>query len=55
MNKLLIVVDYQKDFVDGSLGFPGAEALDEVIAAKVKQYQQNGDKVVVTMDTHEED
>ena len=28
MKKLLLVVDYQKDFVDGALGFPGAEALD---------------------------
>ena len=28
MKRLLIVVDYQKDFVDGALGFPGAEALD---------------------------
>ncbi len=55
MNKLLIVVDYQKDFVDGSLGFAGAEMLDEVIAAKVQQYQAAGDKVVVTMDTHEAD
>ena len=26
MSKLLIVVDYQKDFVDGALGFAGAEA-----------------------------
>ncbi len=55
MNKLLIVVDYQNDFVNGSLGFAGAEALDEVIAAKIKQYQADGDKVVVTMDTHEDD
>ena len=29
MKRLLIVVDYQNDFVDGSLGFPGAELLEE--------------------------
>ena len=28
MKRLLIVVDYQNDFVDGALGFPGAEKLD---------------------------
>ena len=33
MKELLIVVDYQKDFVDGALGFPGAETLDGPIAA----------------------
>ena len=55
MSKLLIVVDYQKDFVDGALGFAGAEALDERIAAKVKAYLANEDKVVVTLDTHDEE
>ena len=34
MKRLLIVVDYQNDFVDGSLGFEGAEELDERIAAR---------------------
>lgn len=35
MKRLLIVVDYQKDFVDGSLGFDGAEKLDARIAEKI--------------------
>ena len=52
MKKLLIVVDYQKDFVDGSLGFPGAELLDERIAEKINAYRENGDEVVFTYDTH---
>lgn len=55
MRKLLIVVDYQKDFVDGALGFAGAEKLDAVIAAKVRAYQAEGAEVVVTLDTHGED
>ena len=38
MNRYLFVIDYQNDFVDGALGFPGAEKLDEKIAAKVRQY-----------------
>lgn len=55
MKKLLIVVDYQKDFVDGALGFEGAAALDKVIAEKVRAYQEAGDDVVVTLDTHGDD
>lgn len=55
MKKLLVVVDYQKDFVDGALGFAGAEKLDAVIAAKVRAYLAAGDDVVVTYDTHGED
>ena len=52
MSKVLVVVDYQKDFVDGALGFKKAEALEEGIYNKVKEYLDNGDKVVFTYDTH---
>ena len=38
MNRYLFVIDYQNDFVDGALGFPGAEKLDAKIAAKVREY-----------------
>ena len=50
--KMLVVVDYQKDFVDGALGFPGAEKLDAGIAEKIRAYAENGDFIVQTMDTH---
>ena len=50
MNRYLFVIDYQNDFVDGALGFPGAEKLDEKIAAKVRAYG-NG-HVLFTRDTH---
>ena len=52
MKKLLIVVDYQNDFVDGALGFEGAELLDERIAAKIAAYHEAGDLVAFTFDTH---
>ena len=52
MNRLLIVVDYQKDFVDGALGFPGAETLAGPIAARMADYRANGDDVIFTFDTH---
>jgi len=48
--KLLIIVDYQNDFVNGSLGFPGAEMLDEKIAEIIPSY----DAIIYTLDTHNE-
>lgn len=53
MKKLLIVVDYQKDFVNGSLGFKEAEYLDEYLASLIDQYHQNKDDVIFTFDTHQ--
>ena len=50
MNRYLFVIDYQNDFVDGALGFPGAEKLDEAIAAKVRAYGKG--HVLFTRDTH---
>ena len=52
--KLLIVVDYQNDFVTGSLGFPGAVAIEDAIAAKIEKYRGYGEEgqVIFTMDTH---
>ena len=50
MNRYLFVIDYQNDFVDGALGFPGAEALDAGIAAKVRAYGRG--HVLFTRDTH---
>ena len=52
MKKLLVVVDYQNDFVSGSLGFEGAELLDERIAAKVEAFRAEGHDIIYTMDTH---
>ncbi len=52
MKRLLIVVDYQRDFVDGSLGFPEAVALDERIASKIDAYHSADDIVAFTFDSH---
>lgn len=46
--RLLIVVDYQNDFVDGSLGFSGAERLEQPIIDKINEYE----RVIFTFDTH---
>lgn len=53
MERYLFVIDYQVDFVDGALGFPGAEKLDRSIAEKILSYGPG--RVYFTRDTHFED
>ncbi len=55
MQRCLIVVDYQNDFVSGSLGFSGAELLDSLIVEKIQKYRAKGDVIVFTFDTHGSD
>lgn len=52
MKRILVVVDYQKDFVSGSLGFEKAVALEKAIEQKIELYKQKGDEVLFTFDTH---
>lgn len=54
MSKLLAVIDYQNDFVTGSLGFDGATDIDEGIARLIQTYLARGDSVLFTYDTHNE-
>lgn len=54
MKQLLLVVDYQRDFVDGALGFPGAERLDGPIAGRIARARAEGWDVAFTLDTHNE-
>lgn len=55
MKKCLIVVDYQNDFVEGSLGFEKAKELDARIALRIREYKESGDEVIFTFDTHRAD
>lgn len=52
MNKLLVVVDYQNDFVVGSLGSEFSKQIDGAIAEKVEAYRAEGADIIYTMDTH---
>lgn len=54
MNKVLLVVDYQRDFVDGALGFAGAEALEGPICERIERARAEGWQVWFTFDTHHE-
>ena len=53
MKRLLIVVDYQNDFVCGSLGFDNAKKLEKGILEKIAEYQN--DEIIYTLDTHFDD
>ena len=50
--KCLIVVDYQVDFVSGSLGHADAASLDAAIAARIRRAREQGEDVLFTLDTH---
>lgn len=53
MKKTLIVVDMQKDFIDGALGTKEAVAIVENVRKKIAEYQANGDEIIFTRDTHQ--
>lgn len=53
MKRLLVVVDFQNDFVCGSLGFEKAKELEKVILEKINKYKN--DDIIFTLDTHEDD
>lgn len=55
MKKTLIVVDMQKDFIDGSLGTEEAQAIVANVRAKIAEYANRGDEIVFTRDTHQKD
>ena len=51
MQNVLIVVDMQKDFIDGALGTAEAVAIVPKVEEKIKNFQG---RVIFTRDTHEE-
>jgi len=50
--KILVVVDMQNDFIDGALGTKEAIAIVPNVVEKIKNF--DGDKIIFTRDTHEE-
>ncbi len=53
--KVLIVVDMQNDFIDGALGTPEAVQIVDRVRTKIDQYLKEGNEVIYTRDTHEQD
>lgn len=53
--KVLIVVDMQKDFVDGSLGTKEAQAIVPLVAETIEQMAAPDTGLIFTRDTHSVD
>lgn len=52
--KLLVVVDMQNDFVTGSLGSAEAESIVPKVVERVRAAVEEGETVVFTRDTHDD-
>ncbi len=53
--KVLIVVDMQNDFIDGSLGTKEAIKIVKKVKEKIETYIKEGNAVIFTRDTHYDD
>ena len=51
MQKILVVVDMQNDFIDGALGTKEAVAIVPAVKEKIKNFEG---RIIFTRDTHEE-
>ncbi len=52
MRKILVVIDMQKDFIDGALGTEQAQAIVSRVVSKIREYP--AEHVYATRDTHQE-
>lgn len=52
--KVLVVVDMQNDFVDGSLGTKEAVEIVDNVVEEINKYKEDGQCVIYTRDTHYE-
>ena len=51
----LIVVDMQKDFVDGALGTPEACGIVPAVRERIEKAAADGERIIFTRDTHGDD
>lgn len=52
MNKTLIVIDMQNDFINGTLGTKEALEIVPNVKKKIDKYRKNKDEIIFTRDTH---
>lgn len=52
--RVLVVVDVQKDFVDGALGSIAAQSIIPHMRKRIKEYADGETLILFTKDTHEE-
>lgn len=51
-NKLLLIIDPQKDFISGSLSVPGAERAMDALAEYLGRHSADYTSIIVTADRH---
>ena len=54
MAKVIVIVDMQYDFIDGSLGSAEAQAIVPTMIKRLKEYESEQPLVIFTKDTHKE-
>ena len=54
MKKILVVIDMQNDFIDGSLGTKEAQSIVQNVKEKIAKYAEPNCTVFATRDTHTE-
>lgn len=52
MEKILVVVDMQNDFIDGKLGSKEAVEIVDEVAKKIENYIESDERIYFTKDTH---
>ena len=57
VKRVLVVIDYQVDFVSGGVfgDIAPALAIEDALCAKIESYRDNDDIIIYTMDTHPDD
>lgn len=53
--KLLIVIDMQRDFINGALGTNEAQNILPAVKAKIAEYKKENNPIIFTRDTHSTD
>ena len=53
--KVLVIVDMQKDFIDGALGTSEAQDIVENVVNKMKEHKNTATVILFTKDTHKKD
>lgn len=53
--KILVAVDLQNDFIDGTLGTKEAQAIVPFAARRIREMREAGAEIFATLDTHDDD
>ena len=52
MKRTLIVIDMQKDFIDGALGTPEAQTIVPAVRERISTYRKRGDEIILPRNVH---